>query len=656
MKTILNALSILAIVFLFQVDVASTSADELKAANIFTDNMVLQRDQPIVIWGWANPDEEVTVSLQSQSAAVKANADGKWLAKLGPIGLGKPFDVSLKGATQSITFTNVVAGDVWICSGQSNMEWEVKNCGNPKEEIANGNYPMIRHVRIEHVTSPTKLDDVPNSGWQVCSPETVGHFTATGYYFGRELHKNLDVPIGLLHTSWGGTIIETWISGETLKSHPDFTDAVNKIESSAGNEGERKELAAKAQKWESAFRSALEDTSDQWQTADVDDSSWKKIKVPGHWEWQGYEGMDGVGWYRHQFNLPAAAVGKKSTLSVAMIDDIDQTYVNGKLVGGLTNWNAPRRYELPSGVLKAGENTIAIRVADGNGGGGIHGDDKNVFLDVEGQTKIELAGQWKFKPSTKTAALGKRPASGLAGPNHPTLLHNAMINPILPYGAKGVIWYQGESNAGRAYQYRSLMPLLISDWRQKWDRELPFYWVQLANFTAAADQPGDSTWAELREAQSMALATPKTGQAVIIDIGEARNIHPKNKQDVGRRLALNALAKDYGKDVEFSGPVFKSIGIEGNRARLAFDHAEGLMSKNGELKRFAIAGVDKKFVWAEAKIEGNEVIVKSEAVEFPVAVRYAWSDNPEGCNLYNKAGLPASPFRTDTWKGVTQFE
>jgi sialate O-acetylesterase len=654
MKTIKLSFLILAVV------VSNTPASvfaqqSLKAANIFTDNMVLQRDEAFVIWGWAGVNEEVSVSLKGQSVTAKADAKGKWIAKFEPIGLGDPFTVTLKDATNEITFSNVVAGDVWICSGQSNMEWEVKNCGNPKEEIANGNYPMIRHVRVDHVTSTTKLDDVTNSGWQICTPETVGNFSATGYYFGRELHKQLDVPIGLLHTSWGGTIIETWISGENLRRHPDFREAVAKVVASGGDKAKQQELAAKAQAWAESFRKALEDESDEWQAVDLDDSTWKRIKVPGHWEWQGFDGMDGVGWYRHRFNLPADAVGKKSTLSIAMIDDVDHTYVNGKLVGGMTTWNERREYEIPIDLLKAGENTIAIRVADGNGGGGIHGKDENVFLQVDGQDRIKLAGRWRFKPSTPTAALGKRPGQAFAGPNHPTLLHNAMINPILPYSAKGVIWYQGESNTGRAYQYRSLMPLLIEDWRDKWNKELPFYWVQLANYTAAAEQPGDSTWAELREAQSMALATPKTGQAVIIDIGEAKDIHPKNKQDVGKRLALNALAKDYGKEVEFSGPVFKSVSIEGNIAKLEFDHAEGLTAKGGELKRFEIAGVDKKFVWADAKIEGNQVIISSTSVKFPVAVRYAWSDNPEGCNLYNGAGLPASPFRTDAWKGVTQF-
>lgn len=631
-------------------------ADDLKPANLFTDNMVLQQNQPFEIWGWANPGEPITVALRDQNSTATANADGKWIASFKPIGLGEPFEIKIQGAEKTIVLKNVVAGEVWICSGQSNMEWEVKSVGNAEKEIANANWPMIRHVRIDHVTGLSKREDVTNSGWQVCSPTTVGGFSATGYYFGRTLHQKLNVPIGLLHTSWGGTIIETWISGESLKTHPDFVDPVKKIESSTSDAEEQKRLAAASRKWAAEFRAAMEDQSDQWQKPDLDDSQWKQINVPGRWEQQGYPDLDGVAWYRRQIEVPADWSGKKATLSVATVDDIDQTYVNGREVGSMNSWNAERSYPLPDDLLKPGTNTVAVRVTDGNGGGGIYGEPEKMFLEVQGKDRISLAGSWKFKPTTKTAELGPPPKQGFAGPNHPTLLHNAMVNPFLRVKARGVIWYQGESNAGRAYQYRSLMPLLIKDWRQKFKQDFSFYWVQLANFTAAAETPGPSTWAELREAQTMALSVPKTGQAVIIDIGEARDIHPKNKQDVGKRLALIALAKDYGVDTEYSGPMFKSVEFVGDQAHLTFDHANGLTAKGGPLKRFEIAGEDQKFVWADARIDGEKVVVSSDEVPNPVAVRYAWADNPEGCNLYNAAGLPASPFRTDTWKGITQHD
>ena len=633
-------------------------ADDLRSANIFTDNMVLQRDKPIAIWGWATVGEEITVTLKDQTAQGVADNNGKWQVKLEPISVGDPFEVKIKGKSKEITLKNVVAGEVWICSGQSNMEWEVRSSGNPKEEIANANYPLIRHVKINNATNTQKNTDAANTGWKVCSPETAAKFTAVGYYFGRELHKELDVPIGLINTTWGGTIIEAWISGESLKMHPDFKDKIVEMAKLSTDPAEIKKRADDFNKWSKAFNEAYSDRSDDWGKTELDDEDWKKIKVPGKWEGQGYRNMDGVAWYRHSFSVPATWIGKKAKVSIAMIDDGDTTFLNGQKIGENTAWNKPRLYETPADVLKE-KNTLSIRVNDGGQGGGIHGDAKNIFISVEGEDPIPLAGDWKFKPTTKTAELGKRPEVPFAGPNNPTVLHNAMVHPIVPYSVRGTIWYQGESNAGRAYQYRQLMPMLVKDWRLKWKNEMPFYWVQLANFLEPSKEPAASKWAELREAQSMALRVPKTGQAVIIDIGEAKDIHPKNKQDVGKRLALIALAKDYGKKIEFSGPVYKSIGIEGNKVRLSFDHAEGLNAKAnsaGETKlmRFEIAGADKKFVWAQATIEGEQVIVTHPSIKQPVAVRYAWADNPEGCNLYNKAGLPASPFRTDQWKGTTQ--
>ncbi len=648
-------LGCLPIVLLFAVANAAIS-EELRVANIFTDNMVLQRNQEFSIWGWGNPSTPVTVKLQKQTATVSADQQGRWEAKFKAIDLGDPFSIKISTAQKSIVLDNVLAGDVWICSGQSNMEWEVRQAGNPQQEIAQGNWPLIRHVRVDHVTSPSKLDDVNNSGWKVCTPETVGNFSAVGYYFARELQRELNVPIGLLHTSWGGTIIETWISPESLKNHPDFTDAITKLESVYQNPKQQEARAKQLDQWNQDFRRALEDKSTDWKAPALDDSDWISIKAPGSWESQGYQQLDGIAWYRRTITLPDSWKSQPASISLGQIDDIDITYVNGVKIGSISDWTKLRKYEIPANLLKAGKNSIAIRVTDQAGGGGIIGDPNDMWIARTGEPAISLAGKWKFKKSDLTRKLGERPEQPFRGPNHPTLLSNAMVNPFLLVKAKGVIWYQGESNAGRAFQYRSLMPLLIQDWRNRFGQDFSFYWVQLANFTMPRETPGDSQWAELREAQTMALTVPKTGQAVIIDIGEARDIHPKNKQDVGKRLALNALAKDYKKSVVYSGPMFKSVEFSGNRATVHFDHATGLISKNGPLKHFQIAGKDKKFVWADAKIEGNSVVVSSELVKDPASVRYAWADNPEGCNLYNAAGLPACPFRTDTWKGLTQNE
>jgi sialate O-acetylesterase len=641
-------------IFLLIAVSSAANSEEFRIANIFTDNMVLQRNQDFSIWGWGDTDTPVTIQLQEQSVTVSPNENGKWEAKFEAIDLGDPFSIAISSGQNSVELNNVLAGDVWICSGQSNMEWVVRQAGNPQQEIANGDWPLIRHVRIDHVTSPSKLDDVNNTGWQVCSPDTVGSFSAVGYYFARKLQRELNVPIGLLHTSWGGTIIETWISPESLKTHPDFKDAIAKLESVTQNPQQQQARANKLDQWDRDFRKALEDQSTQWKAPATDDSAWKAIKAPGSWESQGYQQLDGVAWYRRTITLPDSWDSQPASISLAKIDDVDLTFVNGVKVGSLSDWTKIRNYKIPANVLKAGENSIAIRVTDSAGGGGIIGDPTDMFIVRTGEPSISLAGTWKFKKSDLTRKLGERPEQPFRGPNHPTLLSNAMVNPFLLVRAKGVIWYQGESNARRAYQYRSLMPLLIEDWRKRFGQDFSFYWVQLANFTAPRDTPGDSQWAELREAQTMALTVPKTGQAVIIDIGEARDIHPKNKQDVGKRLALNALAKDYGKSIVYSGPMFKSVDFAENHATIEFDYAGGLNSKNEPLKQFQIAGADKKFVWANAKIDGTNVIVSSPSIKQPVAVRYAWADNPEGCNLYNAAGLPACPFRTDSWKGVTE--
>ncbi len=643
----------LPIILLFVVSHAAHSED-FRVANIFTDNMVLQRNQEFSIWGWGDAGTPVTVKLQNQSATVSPDKQGRWEAKFKAIDLGDPFSITITTQENSIELQNVLAGDVWICGGQSNMEWVVRQAGNPQQEIAKGDWPLIRHVRIDHVTSPSKLDDVNNSGWQVCSPETVGNFSAVGYYFARELQRELNVPIGLLHTSWGGTIIETWISPESLKNHPDFRDAISKIESVAQNPKEQAARTRQLDQWNRDFRKALEDKSTPWKDPEMDDSDWTSIKAPGSWESQGYQQLDGIAWYRRTINLPDSWEAQPASISLGKIDDVDITFVNGVKIGSVSDWTKLRKYEIPANLLKAGKNSIAIRVTDQAGGGGIIGTPNDMRIDRTGEPPISLAGTWKFKKSELTKKLGERPEQPFRGPNHPTLLSNAMVHPFLLVKAKGVIWYQGESNAGRAYQYRSLMPLLIQDWRNRFGQDFSFYWVQLANFTMPRDTPGDSQWAELREAQTMTLSVPKTGQAVIIDIGEARDIHPKNKQDVGKRLALNALAKDYGKSVVYSGPMFKSVEFSENRAIIDFDYADGLKSKNGPLKHFQIAGNDKQFVWADAKIDGNRVMVSSDSVKNPVAVRYAWADNPEGCNLYNNADLPACPFRTDSWKGVTQ--
>jgi sialate O-acetylesterase len=629
-----------------------------RVARIFGDNMVLQRDRPVPVWGWAEPGEAITVTANAMSTSTVTDASGKWRVDVGPFSVGEPFGMSIVGK-QTVEFSGILAGEVWICSGQSNMEWPVSRAANPQEERTSADYPLIRHVKIQNTTSLTPLDDIPNTGWQVCSESSVGSFTAVGYFFGRHLHKELNVPIGLINTSWGGTIVETWISSETLVGHVDFSERVNAMAECSTNAAAMKALYdTQMAAWQIEFNKALEDENEQWQVAELDDQAWAQMHVPGNWEKLGLPDLDGKVWFRKTVTIPQAWDGLEVGLSLAKIDDIDTTWVNGVRVGGLSNWNTPRNYVVPASLVKAGPMTIAVRVYDTGGGGGFHGNDNEVKLTCSGQEPISLAGDWRYKVSSTVTVLPPKPASppGSGGPNHPTVLFNAMVNPIVPYGVRGAIWYQGESNASRGYQYRSLFPLLIEDWRKQWDADLSFYFVQLANFMQPNEEPMSSAWAELRESQSMTLSLPKTGQAVIIDLGEASDIHPRNKQDVGYRLALHALAKDYGQDaLVHSGPIYTSMKTEDGKIRLTFEHVGGgLIINDGEaLTRFAIAGSDQKFVWADAVVDGNEVVVSCEEVPEPVAVRYAWANNPEGCNFYNKEGLPASPFRTDDWPGVT---
>jgi sialate O-acetylesterase len=342
-------------------------------------------------------------------------------------------------------------------------------------------------------------------------------------------------------------------------------------------------------------------------------------------------------------------------LALGQIDDHDRTFVNGFLVGETEGYNRERVYTIPQEVNSRQTLTVAVQIRDTGGSGGFHGAADSMSVGIDAGDSLSLIGEWKFKTSTRLSELPAPPtAPGFDGPNNPTALYNGMIHPLVPYGIRGAIWYQGEANVNRAYQYRELFPLLIHDWRAKWDSEFSFYWVQLANFMAPANSPQASAWAELREAQSVTLREPKTGQAVIIDIGEADDIHPRNKQDVGRRLANLALRRDYGRDVQDSGPIYRAMRIDGNKIRLDFEHAEGLTTANGKpLTQFAIAGANRKFFWAQATIDGEHVVVSADNVLQPLAVRYAWSDNPVGCNLTNSSGLPASPFRTDDWPEST---
>ena len=632
------------------------SQADISPSLLFSDHMVIQRDAEVPVWGLAEKREKITVEFNGQSVQTRADKNGKWMLKLAPLEAGGPYKLTIKGnKSESVIIDDVLIGDVWICSGQSNMEWVVKNSNNADEEMTTASDKMIRHYKVPKAIATTVKDKLPGGEWQVTSPETVGDFTAVGYFFARDLRKKLNVPIGLLNTSWGGTVVETWISAGAVSTIPEYAKSVSNMTSLNLEEENAKKLAELKEKLGSFPDKdpGLQGDNALWAATDLDESKgWEEMELPQLWDQVELPGLDGIVWYRKTIELSEADANNDYILELAKIDDSDITWVNGKEVGKTIGaYNDLRKYKIVSGILNPGKNVITIRVEDTGGGGGVYGDPE--AMKLKSSTKIfDLAGNWKYKIGEGKIAFSQSPNS------YPTLLYNSMVNPIIPYAMKGVIWYQGESNAGRAYEYRTLFTMLINNWREKWGiGDFPFLWVQLANFQAPVEKPADSDWAELREAQSMTLSLPNTGEAVIIDIGEADDIHPRNKQDVGLRLSLAAQKIAYGKDVVYSGPAFKDMKVDGNEVRISFDHVgSGLKVKDkyGYINGFAVAGSDHTFYWAKAKLDGDEVVLFSDEVKNPEAVRYGWANNPDDLNLYNKEGLPAKPFRTDEWPGVTQ--
>ena len=620
---------------------------QIKVSKLFSDHMVLQRGISNPVWGWGKPGDVVNVTIQDQMHSATCTRDGKWKVNLDPMKAGGPFVLQINVDKQNISFKDVLVGDVWICSGQSNMEWFVEESNNAKEETAKAMDSKIRHFKIPHSHSLQSSEELDGGTWEVCSPETVGKFTAVGYYFAKNLRSSEQVPIGLLNTSWGGSRIEPWMSPEALGYENDLESS-----NTLGREAEKKTTELKERLMTIMGEIPTKDVGIQngtavWAGIDHNEEGWAEMSLPGLWEEKGLQGLDGNVWYRKTIELTADQAAQNAVLSLGKIDDNDVTWVNGKKIGITNSYNTSRLYKVPGATLKAGKNVITVQVMDTGGGGGFWGDKENLFL-LLGENKVDLANTWKYKVALVNLQNAFQPNQV------PTILYHKMIQPILGYGIKGVIWYQGESNAGSiedAAKYAELFPGLINDWRQRWNKgDFPFLWVQLANWLPAQDQPGDSNWALLRESQTKTLAVKNTAQAVIIDIGDADDIHPRNKQDVGKRLAFAARKIAYGKEGVYSGPIYKSMKIEKNRIRLSFDHVgSGLMIKKGtdQLHEFAIAGKDMKFVWAKAAIEGDEIIVWNDKIKKPIAVRYAWANNPDKANLYNAEGFPASPFRTD---------
>lgn len=624
---------------------------QLELNAIFTDNMVIQRDVQVPIWGKAAPKETLSLVYNGITYKIQADKLGNWRLDLPAVKAGGPYSIKISTKKETRELKNILVGDVWLASGQSNMEWVVRASNQAEMEIKQANDPAIRHFKVPHGFSELPQQTLDGGPWEITSSETVGDFSAVGYFFARELRKHQNVPIGILNSSWGGSRIEPWMSAEAL-GYTNTQDILAQMrERQAQKEKATREKLEKLLGSIPAKDEGLQNGRAIWAENDYSDASWLNMKLPTAWENAGLSELDGFVWFRKTITLSAADLAGNATLSLGPIDDSDITWVNGKKVGETTQrYDMDRVYTVPASYLLPGVNVITVRVDDTGGGGGINGDAAKLFLKTAG-TVYPLAADWKYKVGE--VRLGN---SAVASANQtPMLLYNKMIHPILNFPIKGVIWYQGESNAGGtdALAYRKLFPQMIQDWRSKWANSgaFPFLFVQLANFMQAKPEPAESSWAVLRESQLATLSLENTGQAVIIDIGEANDIHPRNKQDVGYRLALAARKIAYGEqDLVYSGPVFKEMKLQGDKVRLSFDHVgKGLTAKDkyGYLKGFSICGVDKKYVWAKALIEGDEIIVWNESVKGPIAVRYAWADNPDDANLYNAEGLPASPFRTD---------
>ena len=618
------------------------AAHAVELPRMFADGMVLQRDVAIPVWGLADPDARVAVSFDGTTVEANADGNGAWRVELPARGAGGPLVLRIDDGKAPRELRDVLVGDVWLASGQSNMEWPISQSDDAAAEAARATDPLIRHFKIPRSWAGLPQWQLAGGDWIASSPEVAGQFSAVAHFFARELRASTGVPIGIIDSTWGGSSIEAWMDAGSQGLDGDAL-----VELARRLEIEDEQALAQARANLARWQLPADDT--RWHAVGTDGSGWDDMPVPTLWEAAGWNGVDGVAWYRTSFTLTTEEARRGMTLGVGRIDDTDTTWVNGVQVGTTElQYDKPRVYAVPAGVLRAGVNEIAVRVTDVGGGGGIHGLPGELFAQPEGGARRALAGTWKFRPASLTALSLDDDKNQRA-----TLLYNAMIAPLQPFPVRGVIWYQGESNAGsveQALRYREQFPAMIRQWRAQWNApELPFLWVQLASWHSGGDQGDTSPWAVLRESQTATLAQPATGQAVAIDIGDVADIHPRNKQDVGKRLALAARRVAYGEAVVDAGPEFAGARFAAGTARLHFSGDTPAVRGGGALQGFRLAGADRVFHPASASIEAGEVVVRSEAVPAPVAVRYAWSDAPVEANLVGAHGLPASPFRSDDW-------
>lgn len=623
----------------------------VRLPSIVGDGMVLQRDASLNIWGWADAGERVTVTFRGREHGTVTAADGRWQLQMEPLMAGGPDCMEIAGSNR-IVIEDVLVGDVWLCSGQSNMTHQFNRWTERyAREIAAADVPEIRQFLVPTTAVLTgPLDDLPGLAWKRATPENVMDFTVIGYFFARKLHDRYRVPQGIIMSCVGGTRIEAWTSEEGFAAFPEHLQTIARNKDAAHVE----RVNAEARADREADGPRVE--ADQgrvgplpWSDPAYEPRNWKPFNIPGYWEDQGVRDLDGVVWFRREIEIPGAMTGVDARAYLGRIRDADELFVNGTRVGGTTYEYPQRRYTIPAGVLHPGPNLFVIRVTNSGGKGGFI-PDKPYKLEAGGRT-VDLKGTWHYRvgDAYPPRRQHKRP---ITAQDQPAALYNGMIAPFTRFGIRGMLWYQGESNAGDPEAYRALLPNLIQDWRRQWDRaDAVFLIAQLPGYMDVDYLPAESNWALMREAQlDTARSTPGTGIGINIELGEWNDIHPADKKPVGERLALQAMKLAYGeRDLVASGPIFRSQEIRDGRIILSFDCVGGgLVSSNGEeLAHFAIAGEDGKFTWARAVIENDTVVVWSERVPEPKYVRYAWADNPDFANLANREGLPAAPFRTD---------
>lgn len=640
----MNTLKI-AIIVLFLIPL-NEMFSQIKLPRLISNGIVLQRNEKVKIWGWASPKEKIKLEFKSKTYAAQADNTGNWTIMLPAQKAGGPYEMVFK-ASNEIIVKDILFGDVWICSGQSNMELPMERVKEKYGEVIKN----AKNDRIRHFLVPDKYDfkkpqaDIDSGDWIAANPETVLNFSAVAYFFAKEIYEKNQVPIGLINTALGGSPVESWMSEETLMAFPSAYEEAQKFK----NDELIKQIEASDKKrsddWYALLNAndrGISDKNSQWNQFNCNDADWSKMQIPGYWEEQSIGKVNGAVWFRKEIEVPKSMVGKPAKLFMGRIVDQDFVYVNGEMVGTTGYQYPPRRYEVKHTILKEGKNSIAIRVINTSGSGGFVLD-KPYYLAV-GNDTIDLKGEWKYKLGTEMKPL--------QGPTFirwkPAGLYNAMIAPLFNLKIKGVLWYQGESNTSNPNEYAKTFPAMINNWRTKWGQgNFPFLFVQLTNFMEDFPEPRESNWAALRQSQLETLSVPNTGMAVAIDIGEWNDIHPLNKEAVGHRLALLVQKMTYGENkLSASSPIPKESKFEKEKVIISFANVGGgLIIKNGtDLKSFAISNDGVNYVWAKAKIIGNKVEVWNDKISNPTVVRYAWDNNPAAANLFSKEGLPSTPF------------